>query len=73
MNKQEKVTFVKELADAILLGIINKINLDKIPERWEGKELRAYFCDKASEAYDRFPLRGKEAGAYENDKLVKNL
>jgi hypothetical protein len=73
MNKVEKVTFVKEVADTVLLEVIMNINSERIPQRWGPTELRAYLADKFMAAYDRFPIRGKQAGSYENDKIVNNL
>jgi hypothetical protein len=73
MTKSEKAKFVKELAKTILVKVVANIKSDKIPKSWEGKELRAYLADKFYESYSKFPLRGEQAGSYENDKVVNNL
>jgi hypothetical protein len=73
MNENEKIEFVKGVSETVLAEIIGNIKSGKVPKTWEGKELRAYLADKFYENYGLFPIRGREAGTYENDKLVNNL
>jgi hypothetical protein len=50
MTKSEKRTFVKNVCSDILNDVIYKINHDKIPENWDGFELRELLADKFRES-----------------------
>lgn len=72
MKYAEKVTFIAELIGNVQDGIIKKT--DKLPENWDGIELRWYIADKFADAvmgsYDKRSKRYKD---YENEVLVNNL
>ncbi len=48
MNRQEKIMFIEELTNNVKNQIIEKV--DKMPEAWDGMELRQYLSDKFKEA-----------------------
>jgi hypothetical protein len=70
MKKSEKKRFIKQLTGGIAEELISKI--DRMPEEWDGLELRQLLADKfASEAtYDMGRARRKE---YNNTVLINNL
>lgn len=77
MNKGEQKTFVRELADNIVKEICGHIDDGKVPEEWDGHELRVLLAD----AFDRSarmslirtePRRGRSRD-YHNTVRVRNL
>lgn len=73
MNKQEKIEFITGMMDMLKSEMLNKI--DRIPEDWDGVELRWYTKDKADEVVwsnyrDKRASRYKK---YENDMIINNL
>ena len=73
MNKNEKVLFVKALTNAIAVRMINDIESGKIPENWEGPEIRALLAERSSDARYIGRLTGKRLRDYHNDILVNGL
>jgi len=71
--KKEKIKFVKNLSDSILEDIIMRINDNRIPEEWDGFELREILAEKfRGEAYllQRYKSRMRD---YKNTVLVNNI
>jgi len=71
MTKKEQ----RKLANALLKGLRQSMNekFNRVPENWDGHELRHWIKDLASEdlAYLKLPRqRGIE---YRNDRLIHNL
>jgi len=72
MDKQEKIRFVTHLMLSVKDKVFDAINDEKIPEEWDGHELRQYLADKFSEAaYVRMDAKRKRE--YTNTVLVNNL
>lgn len=72
MNKQEKEQFVNNVLKDIML-IIND-NIHKMPESWNGIELRQYICDTVKEKLIWNDLMDKKRRKnYKNDVIVNNL
>ena len=71
MNMQEKKTFVRELANSITDSITALIDAGKIPEDWDGYELRSFFVEKAE--FSRTSLSGSRKRAYRNAVIMNNL
>ena len=70
MNKQEKKRFIKNLTGSIRDELISKI--DKIPENWDGYELRQLLADSfKQEAY--LKMTGKRKKDYTNNVIINNL
>lgn len=50
MNKRQKVRFVKELSKSIADSVVESITSGKIPQDWDGIELRWLLADKYTSA-----------------------
>lgn len=77
MNKDDKKKFVQELTSNIVQEIIKHIDDDRVPDGWDGHELRVLLAD----AFDRSarmslirtePRRGRSRD-YHNEVRVRNL
>lgn len=74
MTRNEKLTFVHELCHAIEASIRMQILSGKIPEAWDGIELRELIYEKALAARHRdFKGHGKRVSEYRNTVIVNNL
>ncbi len=75
MNKWEKVQFVDQLIGNVRVEIMVAITGGKVPEEWDGHELREYIAEKFVAC--RSPLmrapRSKRKKDYHNAVLVNNL
>ena len=69
MNKQEKIDFVTETTAATCKKLVDDINNDKLPENWEGMELRQLIADRI--AWHTIPA--KRLHAYNNECLIRDL
>ena len=69
MTAEEKIKFVKTLSEVVANRIIADIADGKIPENWEGYELRQLMTDRTN----RFPFTGTRKTAYQNDVIINNL
>lgn len=70
MNKKEQRQFIINICDNLKTNMLEKV--DKIPENWDGYELRQYFVDKAEE-FNWFAMDSKRKKSYENDVIINNL
>lgn len=71
MNQELKIEFVKALVESVESEILQNIELGKIPDNWDGIELRQYLTDKFAESAGY--LKGKRKRDYNNTVLVNNL
>ena len=73
MNKDEKIVFINSAMESLKEDMIK--NIDKIPENWDGIELRWYIKDKVGEIVwkDYADKRLSRYKNYNNDVLVNNL
>lgn len=70
MTKEQQHEFITGLVDAVKSEIMSKV--DKMPEAWDGIELRQFLADKfADAAYVKMPASRRKA--YRNTILVDNL
>lgn len=70
MTEREKRRFVKELMREVQRTIIS--NIPKMPEEWDGIELRQYLADKFADAnYVRMHRTRKHN--YNNEVVIRNL
>jgi hypothetical protein len=73
MTRKEKETFVHELVASVQANIL--ANIDRVPEEWDGIELREWIADRFADQkwrhwqYDTRP----RLKAYRNEVLVRNL
>lgn len=77
MNRGEQKQFVRELVDSIVEDLCGKIDEGKIPEHWDGHELRVLlsekFEDSAKISVIRTSPRHSRARDYHNTVLTKGL
>lgn len=57
MNANERMTFIDDLIGSVRADLIN-YKVDKIPDTWDGEELRRYIADRF-EAETNLLARGK--------------
>lgn len=72
MKKEEKRRFIEDLLDSVKKSILAKV--DKMPDEWDGKELRWYIVDyvnlEVEWERDKRSSRYKE---YQNTCIIKNF
>jgi len=73
MDMNEKISFVQQLTTAVADEIITNIETGKIPEEWDGIELRWYIAEKFNQVV--FKGTGSKARKrdYNNTVIVNNL
>lgn len=74
MTKREKRVFVRELIGSVKKSVL--ANVDRMPDEWDGIELREYIADKFadSKAFSKGrPHLKRRASDYRNEVLVRNL
>jgi hypothetical protein len=73
MNRKQQKTFVKALSKNIAKGICDWVDEGRIPETWDGHELRQLLADRHSESAERALRDKKRRWKYHNTKIVNNL
>lgn len=73
MNKREKVEFVNDLMGSIREGIVASIESGKVPECWNGHQLRMLIAEKAQDAAWLGTENLARRRAYRNDVIINNL
>lgn len=71
MTKFERARFITDLMDSMKSAILNKS--ERMPEDWDGFELRQYIQDFVTENAIFRPMDRKRANNYRNTVLVNNL
>jgi hypothetical protein len=72
LTKQEKEKFIKDLMGHVQASLLNK--LDKVPEEWDGMELRMWIADTFGwERTGSMVMDKRRVKNYENEILTKNL
>ena len=71
MDKQEKITFIKDATNLLQKELLDKV--DKMPEEWSGRELRQLVFDYAKEKVAYMHMDKKRKADYENDRIVRNI
>lgn len=75
MNQEAKIAFIQNLTSSIAVELIKKVQDGRIPENWDGHELRELLADKFT-AERSEPLSNKRSArykAYRNAVLTNNL
>jgi hypothetical protein len=72
MNKQEKIEFVEGMTNYMKDYIVDLIKKDKIPDSWDGFELRQFIEDSAKGCNFVHMNKGRKRD-YNNTVLVNNL
>jgi len=75
MTKAEKKLFIKNFTKTFVDEFISKI--DKVPEDWDGIEIRTWLADTVSDEARRWEIKqnpkGKRARKYRNDIAISEL
>ena len=71
MTKQEKKEFIEQMTENVKNNLIKK--LDKIPDKWDGHELRQLFADYVKEEVAYMEMSEERKKDYENERLIKNI
>ena len=69
MNAKEKKIFVSKLLDSVNEKLNSAIDSGKIPEEWDGFELRQLISDNLA----TFKMSRFRKAAYDNAVLINNL
>jgi len=73
MDKAQKIKFISNITDSIRLEIQSLIESNRIPENWDGAELKQLLAERfRHETYFR-DFRAKRYKEYTNDCLINNL
>lgn len=70
MTREEQRQYILDCCAAQQRYLLER--LDKVPENWDGIELRNWFADAAISGY-RYEMPRKRAKEYKNDVIVHNL
>lgn len=74
LTREEQIGLVQDLMSSITSGVIAKINEGKIPESWDGHELRYYLADIFdSERTSLMKHNRKRRKNYHSDVYMNNL
>ena len=73
MTKREQQQFARELRAGILSETLHDIRANRVPETWDGVELRQLLADRFERSVYRRPLLGKRGREYRNDVLIRDL
>ena len=74
MTRQEQVSFVRAICSRIAGEIIGRIEINDIPESWDGRQLRIFLSEEANRICDprRYMLHS-DMEAYYRDKANYGL
>lgn len=73
MNTEEQKTFVRELSETIAADICEQIDAGKIPENWDGIELRNLLKYRHSSSARMYSGTSKRIRNANNTILINNL
>lgn len=71
MNQQEKTQFVNDICDNLRHALLERVS--KMPEDWDGIEIREFLADTVSTKFNYRPMERSRKRAYANAVLVNNL
>jgi hypothetical protein len=71
MTRHQRAQFITDLMDSMKSSLLNKA--ERMPDDWDGFELRQYIQDFVTENAIFRPMDRKRAKAYRNTVLVNNL
>jgi hypothetical protein len=73
MDKYTQHALAKQLLDALAAEVLGHIEQGRMPDAWDGIELRQYIADKAAQMLPFRPMDKGRARAYRNEILVRNI
>ena len=71
MTKEEKTAFVETLCNDLKGFILSKV--DKMPEEWDGVEIRQLMEDAVAQQYNWTKMSSKRKRDYNNEVVVRNI
>ncbi len=71
LTKEEKIKFIEDILDIMRESLLKKV--DKMPEEWDGYELRRLIADYAEEKIAYFEMNKPRLRAYDNTRIVRNI
>ena len=67
MTREQHKTFVYELINSVKADIIEAIDQKKLPDEWDGHELRRYIADRFDQCvFGSTAMRDKRSRRYKN-------
>ena len=77
MTKKQQMNFVRELTENIASEVVATIRSGKVPDDWDGHELRCLLAEKfeasARMSQIKDEPRSKRAREYRNTVIINNL
>ena len=73
LEQADKRQFVIDLCDSIRDGILADIDAEKVPEEWDGHELRQLIADRFADRALFRKMTGWKLREYKNAVLCQNL
>lgn len=70
-TKAEKRKFIRDLTKSVTADLLQAV--DKMPEEWDGVEMRTYIADKFEYQQIRELMPLKRLRAYRNEIVIRNL
>ena len=71
IDRAWQIEFVRQLAQTIAGSMIEDIESGRVPDRWDGRQLKQLFADRADRL--TYKMDRKERMEYNNTVLVENL
>lgn len=71
LTKEEKIKFIEGILDTMRESLLKKV--DKMPEEWDGFELRRLIADYAEEQIAFAKMDKSRRRAYNNTRIVRNI
>jgi hypothetical protein len=74
MKVDEQIQFVDELTESVRSGVVHAIEMGRVPEDWDGLELRELLADKFTDSAGWLKRNNrKRYAAYKNQMLVADI
>lgn len=70
-KQAEKKMFIEDVLEGLKLQLV--ADIDKMPDEWDGWEMRQHIVDKTQEQVGYMRMNNKRMAEYKNDKLILNL
>ena len=71
MNQQEKTQFILDITENLRSTLLEQV--DKMPEEWDGVEIRQLLTDLAASKFNYHPMSRARKRAYKNTVMVNYL
>lgn len=71
MTKEEKQEFIETLCNDLKGFLLSKV--DKIPEEWDGVEIRQLMEDAVTQQYNWTKMPRARKRSYNNEVVVRNI